>query len=121
MLTDRVRSGTLAMCLFALLLGGCRSPTETSPTIVGEIAQTQADPFRIRVATSADDCGIWFSVDSDTEISVSTATGSTTSGSGNYLQVGVEVSVWADGYPLLGCPGSGRAERVLITGQDSPQ
>jgi hypothetical protein len=96
-----------------ILLAGCRSPTDVSPTVVGQIVQTAADPFMILVEPGPGQCGSWFVVDSGSEIRMSNATSSTVPGDAADLQVGVKVSVWPDGELILTCPARGRAHKRI--------
>lgn len=95
-------------------IGACQSPADVPSTVDGVITQVRSDPFAILVTPEAQPCGAWFVVDSRTDIRASTST-STVPAATEELRVGTHVRAWADGTMLLSCPGSGRAERVLIT------
>ena len=124
-MTTRMLATAATCALVCLVLAaGCTSPVDLGPpTIEGLIIEVRSDnplaPLEILVAESPPDpCpGVWFGVDSRTEIRITNATGvsgSTFLADSDELRVGVRVRAWADGDMLLTCPAVARAERVIV-------
>ncbi len=98
-----------------VLAVGCKSSLQPSPTVEGTIVEVTSDPLAILVEEPAPNpCGVWFLVDSRTEIRIRTSGDSTSPADSDRLRVGVMVSAFADGDMQLGCPARGRAERVIV-------
>ena len=96
-----------------VLAASCTSPVNVSPTVEGAIVEVTSDPLQILVQPATSECGVWFVVDSRTEIRIKSADSTLPAGF-DELRVGVRVRAWADGDMQLSCPAWGRAERVIV-------
>ena len=113
MTTHMFATGLGAVACLVLAIG-CTSSVEPVPTKEGTIVEVTSDPLRILVEPARGRCGTWFLVDSRTEIRIKTSGDATSPADSDRLRVGVMVSAWADGQVVFSCPGSARAERVII-------
>ena len=113
----RLHTTMFARVLLAVpfvLSASCENPLDVNPTIQGVVSELTADPLMILVESSGQECGIWFLVDSETQVTAATSVGSPGTSSESLLEVGAKVSVWADGDLDLSCPAVGRALRVVV-------
>lgn len=102
------------MVVSVLLTVGCGSPVSPPPVVEGTIVETASEPHMILVEGQPTACGYWFVVDTDTELVVTTPSGSTTTADRAALHIGASVRVWAAGDMVLTCPAKGRADRIVV-------
>ena len=120
----------VVVCL--VIAASCSSPVDLGPPhtegTITEVLSDQGPDFPIvfhvedSPANYDPTCpGDWYSADSQTEISITTSTGSTLPADSDELRVGARAMVWQIGSADLDCQGVGRARRVIVLEQQPIQ